>query len=285
MNSLVDRIKNLKVPYPTLPEQTAIANYLDNKTTKIDKLIANKQKQIELLKEMRQIEINNAVTKGLDPNVKMKDSGIEWLGEIPVHWEVKRLKYEIDFQEGLGLLATEFIEEGIPLVRISGVKTQTVSLEGCNYVDPEKVRNKWSHYILKEHDILISCSATTGESSEVPKELDGVVAYTGLIRLRPKRNSLIKDFIKLIVASDYYGTQIEQLKTGSTMQHYGPTHLNRMFLVLPPKEEQKNICQKANLKIGKIDHLLNNLETQITQLQEIRKIEIYNAVTGKIKVA
>jgi type I restriction enzyme S subunit len=280
-----DVLVSTKVLLPPIKEQIAIANYLDAKIKKLDQLVINKKDQIKKLKRIRQIEINNAITKGLDPKIKLKPTGISWLGDIPQHWVLGRFKYIIDFQEGLGLLANEFRESGVPLIRISGVKGDIATKDGCNYVDPKKVENNWAHYKLKKDDILISCSATTGGSSEVMKDLVGSVVYTGIIRLRPKINGITKSFIRYIVGSYYYSIQIELLKTGSTMQHYGPSHLSQMKIVLPKVDEQIEIINYLDNKTSKIDQLVSNIENQIKQLQEIRKIEIYNAVTGKIKVA
>ena len=125
-----------RLPVIDIPEdkQIAIANFLDEKTARIEDAIAIKEQQIALLKERKQIIVQTAVTKGLNPGASMKDSGIDWLGEIPTHWAVKRFTKEVRVQEGPGIMAVDFREEGVPLIRISGMQNGSVTLNGCNYL-------------------------------------------------------------------------------------------------------------------------------------------------------
>ena len=170
-----ERIANARLLSPPVVEQRAIAAFLDRQTTKIDALVAKKERLIELLQEKRTTIIARAVTKGLDPNVPMKNSGVEWLGEIPAHWEVKPLKRAIRFIEGPGILAQDFMVEGIPLLRISGIGGRTVSLSGCNFLPPKLVDQRWSHFRVEVGDLLISGSASTGFCSEVDQTTAGSI--------------------------------------------------------------------------------------------------------------
>lgn len=213
---------------------------------------------------------------------KYKPTGVDWIGHIPDTWLLTKFKYIIDFQEGLGLLANEFRTEGVPLIRISGVKGNIASLDGCNYVEKEKVETKWQAYKLKKWDILISCSASTDLTSEVLEEVEGSVAYTGIIRLRPLGDAIIRKFIQYLVRSTYYQIQINLEKTGSTIQHYGPTHLAKIRIVLPPLPEQTPIVAYLDYKTNQIETLIANKQKLIGLLQEERTTIINHAVTKGI---
>src|SRR5690606_13747881 len=162
-----DSFFSLKTALPPIQEQEAIAKFLDEKTAKIDALVQTKEQQIERLKELRQAKIHQAVTTGLDADVLPKDSGVEWIGDIPAHWEIGRFTQNLNFQEGPGIMALDFKEKGIPLIRISGVKTEIVTLDGCNYLDPNKVNQKWVHFKTNVGDLVISGSASTDLISEI----------------------------------------------------------------------------------------------------------------------
>jgi len=174
------------------------------------------------------------MTKKWQPYPTYKDSGVEWLGAIPEHWEMVKFSHFIDFQEGPGIMADDFKDEGVPLLRITNLKPGYVDIEGCNYLAIDKVEQKWKHFRLLANDLLISCSASTGLVSIVDQKSANSIAYTGIIRLRPARNNIARDFIRVLVGSDFYFTQINQLKTGTTIQHYGPVHLKQIKIPIPP---------------------------------------------------
>lgn len=273
------------IPLPTLTEQYSIAAFLDGETAKIDTLVEEQRRLIELLKEKRQAAISHAVTKGINANVPMKDSGIEWLAKVPAHWSVLPLSHAISFQEGPGIMAADFRDEGVPLLRVSGVQGRWATLDGCNYLDPEKVDLRWKHFRLEENDLLISASASMGTVCEIGVEVAGAIPYTGLIRLRPQSNDFIaKDYIRAIVSSDLFFVQIDLFKAGATIQHYGPTHLSQMKIVLPPMDEQLSIVSHIAELSQQFDELLNQSQTAVNLLKEYRTSLISAAVTGKINV-
>ncbi len=277
-------MKWLPIFLPEWQEQTQIARFLDHETARIDALIEEQQRLIELLKEKRQAVISHAVTKGLDPTVPMKDSGVEWLGEVPAHWALVPFGLAFEYQEGPGIMAVDFRDEGVPLVRISGVQGRWVNLEGCNYLEPSKVKEKWAHFRLDKGDLIISGSASMGLVSEVGEDAAGAVAYTGLIRLKPRANVSIRDFIRSVVGSYQFHAQIDLLKAGSTIQHFGPTHLSQMKVVLPPVNEQAQIAAYVDTISVQFDELLGEAENTNALLQERRSALISAAVTGKIDV-
>lgn len=277
------RFLSAPLPLPELKVQRAIADFLDRETAQIDDLLGKQERLIELLAEKRQAIITHAVTKGLDPTVPTKPTGQPYLGEIPGHWIVRPFRLAAEYQEGPGIMAEDFLEEGVPLLRISGVKDRYASLQGCKYLDPVKAATRWSHFRLRLEDVLISASASMGTVSEVGPETVGSIAYTGIIRLRPRAGAT-KEFLKLLVVSDAFLRQIELHKTGSTMQHYGPSHLSQMRFAFPPTSEQHQIVEHVNEACCKIDKLLEKAHASIDLLKERRSAVISAAVTGKIDV-
>ncbi|SDR87787.1 restriction endonuclease subunit S [Pseudomonas oryzae] len=272
----------LAVALPSCEEQIQIARFLDHETARIDALIEEQQRLIELLKEKRQTVISHAVTKGLDPSVPMKDSGVEWLGEVPAHWPVVPFGLAFEYQEGPGIMAVDFRDEGVPLIRISGIQGRWVTLDGCNYLEPSKVQGKWAHFRLDKGDLIISGSASMGLVSEVGEDVAGAVAYTGLIKLKPRAKISVRDFIRSVVGSYQFYAQIDLLKAGSTIQHFGPTHLSQMKIVLPPVNEQVQIAAYVADASVQFDELLGEAEKTNALLQERRSALISAAVTGKI---
>jgi type I restriction enzyme S subunit len=279
-----EAIRNFAVPLPLIPEQKQIAAFLDWKTGQIDALIARKQELLEKLKEKRLAVITQAVTRGLNSTAPLRDSGISWLGQVPVHWDVVRFSFFIGFQEGPGIMAVDFRDEGIPLLRIRNVQTDIVDLEGCNFLDPEMVDARWNNYRCKAGDLLISCSASTGLVSEVDEAASGAIPYTGIIRLWPQGNKITQEFIRWLVSSDLFFWQIKLLQTGSTMLHFGPAHLSLMQITLPPVTEQSEIAEHLNMVTARIDALVESNLRMISMLTEYRTALITAATTGKIDV-
>jgi type I restriction enzyme S subunit len=213
------------------------------------------------------------------PYPTYKESGAEWLGRIPEHWALKPFKACIDFQEGPGIMAADFREEGIPLLRVSGVQGRWASLDGCNFLDPIKVAKKWSHFRLNIDDLLISASASMGTVCEVAGDTEGAIAYTGLIRLRGRPGVMVKPYVRAQVVSSVFAIQIEFFKAGSTIQHFGPTHLSQMLVVCPPIDEQQSITAYIDRETARIDGLVVKKNRFIELLREKRQALITHAVT------
>jgi type I restriction enzyme, S subunit len=275
-------------------EQRAIAGFLDAQTARIDTLVAKRRELIEKLKEKRAALISRAVTGGLpseaaraggiDPHPRLKPSGIEWLGDVPEHWEVKPLKRAIGFIEGPGILAKDFTDYGIPLLRIAGIGGRTATLNGCDYLSPTEVSMRWSQFRLRVGDLLISGSASTGFCSEVDSAVEGAIPYTGIIIIRPHPNVGDREFIRWFLLSDSFLEQAYLARTGSTIQHFGPSHLSRMSIAVPPVKEQQTIAAFLDSETRKIDAMMAKVEQAVTRLKEYRLALITAAVTGKIDV-
>src|SRR5690606_10625681 len=165
--------------------------------------------------------------------------------ELPSGWEWERLPNVAFFQEGPGIMAKDFRFEGVPLIRISGMQSHYVSLEGCNFLDEEMVEMKWNHFRLDEGDILLSSSASLGKVAKVGKEVAGSIAYTGLIRFKPY-SCLSEEFLIGFFSSNEFGRQINDNKKGAAIMHFGPTHLRLMLIPIPPLKEQHRIVTKVD---------------------------------------
>ena len=163
--------------------------------------------------------------------------------EIPNSWIWMYISDMSLFQEGPGIMAVDFRSAGVPLIRIAGMQADIVSLEGCNYLDEDMVAAKWAHFRLDFGDIVISTSASTDKIAEVNEECVGSIPYTGLIRFK-MYGGIDKNFFKWFIKSPCYIKQVDEQKAGGTIKHYGPSHLKKMVIPLPPLAEQKRIVAK-----------------------------------------
>jgi len=279
MNNMMAKIK---ISVPPYLEQTAIAAYLDRKTTQIDNLISKKQKLIELLKEERTAIIDQAVTKGLNPDVPMKDSGIEWLGEIPAHWEVKRLKYLASInEENLSEKTDANLE--IKYIDIGNVCLGSIVNEPVTmyFKDaPSRARR-----IVRKGDTIISTVRTYLKAityiSNVPQNL---IVSTGFAVIRPG-DDFDKKFISFLLTSEMIVDTICSLSVGVSYPAINASDIANIMIWFPPdKTEQAAIVEHVNKTTTKIDQTISNIAKQIDLLQEFRTALISEVVTGKIDV-
>ncbi len=235
------------------------------------------------LDEQRAI-INQAVTKGLDPDAPMKPSGIDWLGDIPAHWEIDRLKRKVGFQEGPGIMAADFRDGSIPLLRISCLRGPDATLEGCNFLDSEMVMQSWKHFRIRASDYLISASGNTGAISRANARVAGAIPYTGIMRLWPQSSAVNMEFVRLFIRSDLFKIQVMVAKSGVAIEHYGPSHLNRMWIIMPTIQEQGTIVKSVEQASRQLDEAASRHEREIGLIQEYRTRLISDVVTGKLDV-
>jgi type I restriction enzyme, S subunit len=261
----IEAFLNLPMPVPPLEEQCRIADFLDAETARIDALTRAYVQLRELMSERSQNVIDS---------------------EIERHQNLTPFRYLVRFREGPGIMAVDFHDEGIPLIRISGLHRGEVTLNGCNFLDPEKVSRQWSQFRLKLGDRLISGSATMGGVSVVKDPaVVGAIPYTGLIILRPARQDVDMKYVEAFLRSSLFSRQIDVLKTGATMQHFGPTHLSQVQAPMPSHQEQLRIVenvQGALAHAGRCDDLANQ---QLALLAERRQALITAAVTGQFDVS
>lgn len=277
---------DISIPVPDLATQKEIADFLDRETARIDQLIEKKQRLVVLLGEKLRSSITDALSRGPDASVPMQSTGLAWLPEVPAHWTVPPLRTLIWYQEGPGILAVDFHDDGIPLLRIKGLGGRHATLDGCNYLDPDKVKTRWKHFRVEIGDYLISASATTGGiATEVTEETAGAVPYTGIIRIKPRRRGYVREIIPMFLLSTLFEEQITLLSAGSTIQHFGPSHLSRMKAPLPPENEQFEIARRLSAALVQTEETTATVNTSIDRLREYRAALITAAVTGQIDVA
>ena len=168
-------------------------------------------------------------------------------------WQHARLADVAYFQEGPGILARDFTEIGVPLVRLAGLGGYEATLKGCNHVDPSVAERKWAHFKLKPGDILVSTSASFGRPAIVGLEAEGAIFYTGIIRFRSKSSNLDDGYLELFLGSSAFMAQAEALASGSVIRHFGPSHLREMTIPLPPLGYQRAMAEVAAALADKID--------------------------------
>lgn len=283
-------VKNLYLTLPSLQEQTQIANYLDYKTGLIDAIIAQKETLIKKLKEQRQAIINEAVTKGLNPDVKLKDSGIEWLGEIPEHWKVCKFRYKFDTTKGLTITKANLQEQGIPCVNYGEIHSRygfelNPEVHNLKYVSEEYLEtNKVS--LLSKGDFVFADTSEDIEGAGNFTHLNsGIPTFAGYhtIIARLNDNSHFR-FIAYFMDSSSYRSQIQNLVKGVKVYSITNKILKDTILFFPPKEEQKMIAEYIDIKVKKIFMSTEKLEKSIQKLKEYRQSLISEAVTGKVDV-
>ena len=274
---------SLKLTVPDFNIQERIANFLDDRTARIDALIADKELLVKRIDELSNSKLAYEIGGA---NKASNRTHYEWYPMVPDNWRVMPFKHAVQFIEGPGILATDFHDKGIPLLRVSSVRSAIATLDGCNYLDPAKVDNTWSHFRVKRGDLLISASASMGTVSLVTEETEGAVPYTGIIILRPLEGISNREFIRNFVVSDQFMRQIDIMKAGATIQHFGPTHLSRVVMALPYSlEEQAEIARRLNNSRIQHESLKQHVVEHIDRLLEYRSSLISAAVTGQIDVS
>ncbi|MQR93695.1 restriction endonuclease subunit S [Fictibacillus phosphorivorans] len=274
------------VPYPSLNEQLQISKFLDDCTDEIDSLVADKEKLIVLLNEKLQATITEAVTKGLSLDVEMKGSSVESIGEIPEHWEIKRLNYLGSLQNGISKSSEEF-GFGHPFVSYGDVYKNMV-LPGTVIGLVNSSTFDRTTYSVKAGDVFFTRTSETieeiGIASTCLKTIEEATFAGFLIRFRPNSKKLTTNFAKYYFRSDigrkYFVKEMNLVTRASLSQGL----LKKFPVVLPPIEEQNQIVQYLDFNTSKIKESIKLLQEQIIKLKDYRQSIIYEAVTGKIDV-
>ena len=270
---------------PSLPEQQQISNYLDQKTKQIDDLIEKTQQKIELLKEKRTSLINHCVTKGLDPNVEMKDSGVEWIGEIPRGWEIRRTTTLGNFNKGRGIKKDEIKSSGIPCIRYGEIYTKydRVLYSTVSFINEESSQNC---ELIEKGDVLFTGSGETIEDIGkcVVNYSDEDVYVGGDIIILKLKEGINPLFISYLMNSDYVNNQKSSLGKGGIIVHIYSKQLKGIKVPLPPLPEQQQIVTHLDKETRKIDTLIEKENKRIELLKEYRQSLISEVVTGKIDV-
>ena len=278
---------NMGFPMPPACEQTAIVEFLDQETARIDELIAQKLRFIALLREKRQAVITHAVTKGLDPNAPMKPSGVEWLGDVPVHWSVKPIKHIVSTPVTDGPHETpEILGDGIPFLSAESVKDLKLDFEKKRGFISEAEHRRFSKkYCPQYGDIfMVKSGATTGNIAIVEtNEVFNIWSPLAAIRVKPKE--INRYFVFYFMQSNCFKQAVELGWNYGTQQNIGMGVIENLVITVSDIFEQTAIVEFLDQETARIDAIIRETERSIELLKEHRSALITAAVTGKIKVA
>ena len=274
-------LKTIQLSIPSLIEQNTIANFLDTETTRIDNLIAKQEKLIELLEEQRKSIISHAVTKGLNPNAPMKDSGVEWLGEVPEHWDVAVVKRA--FIVKLGKMLQPDQKDETDVIK-KYLKASNLTWDGVKDIDNEMwfSKNDLKKLKLEIGDLLVAEGGDVGKSCIFDSN-EEFYYQNSVNRVRGQKNNANKFLYYWLFTLKYSG-YIDILCNKSTIAHFTAEKLNETILLLPDSVEQNEIIAYLERENGKINQLILKQQSLIEKLKEYRASIISHAVTGKIDV-
>jgi restriction endonuclease S subunit len=275
-----------RIPFikPPIPVQHRIASYLDKTCAAIDKTIGVKQKQLEILDALRKSIIHKAVTRGLDDSVDLKDSGVEWLGRIPKHWRIEKLKRLLSQPLMYGTNeAAELDDIEYPrYIRITDFGDNgTLKPESFKSLPPDKAEG----YYLEEGDLLFARSGATVGKSFLFSNYKGLACFAGyLIRARTSKIKLLPKYLYYFTKSPAYFTWKNVIFTQATIQNISATKYAYLPVSVPSVDEQQLIIQHLDKKMKLLDNMQSNLSDQISTLERYRKSLIHECVTGKRRI-
>jgi type I restriction enzyme, S subunit len=277
-------INNFKLPLPPPDEQREISNFLDRETTKIDALVAEQQRLVKLLKEKRQAVISHAVTKGLNPDAPMKPSGIEWLGDVPAHWQVRTLSsLTTKITNGyVGPTRDILQEDGTRYLQSLHIKSNRIIFDVQYFVSEEWSRQH-SKSLLKRGDVLIVQTGDIGQAAVVPEEFAGCNCHA-LIVVSPLDGVVEGEWLSWVLNSDYGHHSLLSIQTGALHPHLNCGDVKSVYMPVPPVHEQLEIVRYVQAKLDAFDRLVSEAELASELLKERRTALISAAVTGQVDV-
>jgi type I restriction enzyme S subunit len=279
-----DAFQTFEVPLPPIEEQGTIAAFLDRETTKIDALVEEQRQLIEVVKEKRKVVISHAVTKGLNASAQMKDSGIEWLGEVPSHWTVAPLKRMWTVTDCKHVTA-EFVDDGVPLASIREVQGRYVDLSAA-----KQTTDGYYEQMIEggrrplAGDLIFSRNATVGEVAEVADWHPPFAMGQDVCLLRKIHPAASSGFLRAALRSHVVATQLTGIMVGATFKRVNVEDIRNLIVAFPPSREQAEIA--ADLEVVDVEQkaLIREAERAANLLRERRAALISAAVTGKIDV-
>ena len=285
-------LRSLRVLVPPVTEQTAIATYLDTHCAKIDNLISIQQKRIALLQELKQSVITHAVTKGLNPNVEMKQSAVEWIGDVPKHWEVRKIKQCCNKEQysiktgpfGSQLKGEELMSQG----DVSVYSQQNVINNDFNkirYFVSNKKAKSLSSFYTRANDVLITSRGTIGKAAILQPLYPKGILHPCLIAIRLDQEVCLPEWLTMYInETDCFKTDISVNSNATTIDVIYTGTLKDIYIPIPPISEQAAIASYLDHKCATIDTSISNAQHQIELLQEYKQSLITEVVTGKRKV-
>lgn len=284
-----DSFKNIPIAVPSLGTQSKIVSFLSEKIKTIDSLISNETKQIEKLEEYKKAVITKAVTKGLDPNAKMKDSGVKWIGEIPENWSTIRIK-NVSWLKGRigwdGLKSSEFIDSGPYLITGTDFSNGSIDWKTCAHISEERyLQDELLH--IKENDLLITKDGTIGKLAIVKNCPEKVSLNSGVMIIRNDTAFKYSNrYLYYVLQSNQFFLWYELSQSGSsTIKHLYQAQFYNFEFSYPSLNEQSNIANYLDEKCSKIGLLLDSFEQKISKLKAYKQSLIYEYVTGKKRVS
>jgi type I restriction enzyme S subunit len=287
------QVRGLVLAVPSLSEQRIIADFLDRETAKLDTLVTRKEALIERLREKRMALISHIVTQGLppdaaravglDPNPRLKASGNEWLGDVPVHWDVKRLKFvSPKITVGIVVEPSKYYEsEGVPCLRSFNVKPGILSQRDLVYISREANR-ALQKSMLRKGDLVAVRTGQPGTTAVIDDFFDGGNCVDLIVIRRPKGGD--SAFLSYFLNSTPAESQFAEGSGGAIQQHFNIATAGSLWLPVPPLHEQQRIAAFLATQVGQIDQMMAKVENAVARLQEYRTALITAAVTGKIDV-
>ena len=278
-----EKIGNFIAYFPEITEQQAVADFLDKECAQIDSIAADLEKQIALLQQYKKSLITETVTKGLDKSVPMKDSGIEWIGEIPAHWDVEPIKYRVTFHNGDRgenyPTKSELQSEGIPFINAGHLEGDGLNMDNMDYISEEKYRIMGG-VKLRSGDILYCLRGSVGKNAIVDMN-QGTVA-SSLVAIRSVRISA--EYLYYCLNSHIEEVQRYWWDNGTAQPNLSADNLGKYKICIPPVEEQRTIVKYLNNICSQIDNLIIGKKKQLSTIQQHKKSLIYEYVTGKKRV-
>jgi type I restriction enzyme S subunit len=277
-----ETLRGYRFAFPPYQEQKRIVDFLDVETSKIDSLIAEQEKLLTLLAEKRQATISHAVTRGLKSDTLMKDSGLTWLGDVPAHWEVKRLKTISPFiTVGIVVNPSDYVsEEGLPFIYGGDISEGKISLDNCRKITPEDSQRQ-SKTMLESGDLLTVRVGAPGVTAVVPQSCSGGNCASVMLVRKGKFDST---WLCYAMNSRMVRFQVEVVQYGAAQEQFNISHAINFWIATPPQSEQADVAAFLEAETGKLDALKAEAERAIGLLKERRSALISAAVTGKIDV-
>jgi type I restriction enzyme S subunit len=284
-----DEMKAIMVGIPPLPEQTKIAHFLDDKTTKIEDAIAIKEQQISLLKERKQILIHRAVTRGLDVSVTLKDSSVEWIGEIPEHWNCVKFKFIIRTKARLGwkgLKAAEYVDKSnYGFLSTPNIKTRDIDFDSAYFITKRRYYES-PEIMLQKGDVLLVKDGSTLGISNIVRDLPfkcTVNSSIAVLRVMDGVN-LLPEYLNYFLKSETCQRIIDKKKDGMGVPHLFQSDINNFSIPVFSIEEQSQISEYIEKSSIKLDEAIGLKQQEIAKLKEYKSSLINGVVTGKVKV-
>lgn len=283
-----DFIKDFMMATPPLPDQTNIASFLDKRTARIDVLIEKDKKLIALLKEKRTALINHAVTKGLDSDAKMKDSGVDWIGEIPEGWRVRKLKQVTSIRISNVDKKSKPDEEEVLLCNYNEVYNNEFITLDLSFMKATASIEQINKFSIKKEDVIITKDSETPEDIAVPslaeENLNNIVCGYHLALIRPNGSKIKGNFLLRLFQSKKINDQFVIYANGVTRFGISTHPIKNSFVIIPPLSEQTAIANFLDQATSKIDITIQKINEKITFLEEYKKSLIHHVVTGKVDV-